>query len=705
MSEVRAWLERERARQREVTLDAALLGARGARYASSRIGLVAVRACARTVLHTLELWLLSREMPFEFLVPLFAMRALPGLLGGLHWGALESLRISVRTDVHAHRHERARASCEAWLSLSALVSLTTFFTTIAIVSRAERPEDGPNGLYGAFAIVTALSFGLELWSRTYHAGVFAVGRVYRPSWSIILPDTLELASIALLWSRLGPFSLHAGILLTSLVRFALSVLYTRRAFAARRMPAPRFFRLRALRRLSTRVWRDAATHAVMAGPFQLDRAFLLALLVAPVAEGQLALAAPYYALRPLIGLSQAWARPFFLDFVRIDVPGYGVLRAIFTRLLAKAGYVTAALSSLLVALGCAWSFGLEGLLVGAWLTPLALARARFSLDQVRAFAYAAHRRQIGIAFFLAAGIAAASLLQLSDRTLLVVLTLLLVVAQRAQRHVDSAAIAKRAKLVGRLPTSAWLGTLKREQGRVRISAAQVNLKTARAQAVLEAVCSARPSLRCTRIGRAWLVWWEPTAAAMKPPELAAIVGGTLNRIAHAEGGDGASALQAALHQHVLPNAFERALTYRAEIGDLSAHLSTLCPEALVLDIGAHAGKSLASRSSRELALCRRAIIAATREQHHVPSWAPWQAAVYAPGGEVKVAYLWPSRAANMADFRQCVLHATWRDSGPQLSGAPPHSDAGADPAPRRENSKANPHSSLTKRPCHATKRT
>jgi hypothetical protein len=663
MSAVRAWLEHERNSRREVPLDAALLAGRGVRYAASRTALVAVRAGTRTVLHTVELWLLNREIPFEFLIPLFAMRALPGLVTGLQWGALETLRRSIRSDVHAHNTERARADCEAWLTASALLAVLVLACTVLFVSRAELPEDGPNGLYGAFAIVSAFAFGLEVWSRTYHASAFALGRVYRPLWSIVLPDALELACIAALWPRLGPFSLHAGVLLTALVRFVLARIYTRRALVTRRLPVPRAFRMRALKRLTLTTARDAATHACMAAPFQLDRAFLLVLLMAPAPEqGQLALAAPYYAFRPLVGLAQAWARPFFSDFVRIDVPGYGVLRVLLTRALARVGYITAALSSLIVALACTWSFGMNGLWVGLWLVPLSLVRARFSLDQIRAFAYGAHRRQLAITAFLAVGITIAHAFGLNDRMLVLVLVCLLLCAQRAQRHVDSAAGAKRMQVPGRLPVSAWLRSLSAMREGVGVRVAQVDLDSARSQAVLQTLASARPALRCTRVGRAWLLWWEPLATEMTRPELARIVGGTICRLAHLQAKDGPSALRKALQKELFPGPLHQALT-QPQLG--LAALSTRVrqtSEAITIDVEGRELGRLAKRSGRELSLLRRALIAATREQHHVPAWAPWQAAAYAPGGETQVAYVWPAHVPGMAEFRRQVLHTTWHDS-------------------------------------------
>ena len=80
MSSTRSWALALLRRNERATLDAALLTGRGARYVASRVSIVGVRAILRTVVHAAEIAILSRDFPFEFLTPLFAMRALPALV-------------------------------------------------------------------------------------------------------------------------------------------------------------------------------------------------------------------------------------------------------------------------------------------------------------------------------------------------------------------------------------------------------------------------------------------------------------------------------------------------------------------------------------------------------------------------------------------------------------------------------------------------
>jgi hypothetical protein len=661
----RAFLARQlRARPRP-SLDLALLTDAGARYAASRIGLIGVRALVRTAVHIAEVWFLARQFPLEFLAPLFALRTLPGLLGGLHWGALEALRVRVRQQARGQRRTGARAVIEAYLLLTGLGGGLLVAAVGALVTAQEDPLVGPLGLYGLFAVVTAVAVAIELWTRTYHAGVFALGRVYRPAWSLLGPDLLDFALVVALFGSIGPFSLHAVVLASALVRGTLAFSYARRGYRVRGMLPPRLLRLRSLGRFSARDAVAALAQAAATLPLQLDRLLLLALLQAPPpAHSALALALPYYALRPIAGFAQSWARAFYTDFVRLDELAMGVLRARFERLLARVALAAGLLSAVAFAVGAQAMFGARGLEASAWLVPLAIVRARFALEQVSRFAYGAHRELAACGALLLAGLGLAEGFELSDRARLVLVTATLLAALMASRAL-AARHARGAARV-RLALSSWLRAVSMRSTPVRISIARVDARVARAHVVLASVAGelGAGGGQVARAGRAWLLWWEPLPHARAASHWARVLAGTVAELRSVDAETGAMALRVARDRALLPPELARALATPAVVepgAELMRSAARVAPAAEAIDVR-EGGRMLVRLPPVQLALVRRAVLAGAREQHHELRRAPFDVAVYAPAGEPEIVFVWPRGATGSSELRETVRLASWRAS-------------------------------------------
>jgi hypothetical protein len=663
MSTARAWLAAHQRDAARPSLDLALLTDRGGRYVASRITAIGLRAVLRVAVHAAELIFLARMFPLEFLLPLFALRALPGLLSGLHWGALEALRARVRLEIGRGRRPQAAAITEGYLVLAAAASALLVALVGGLMAAQDDAIEGALGLYGLFAIVTAAAVAIDLWTRTFHAGVFALGRVYRPLWTLFAPDLLELAVIVGAWWWIGPFGLHAAVLLGACLRGGVAWHYARRAYRARRLVLPRALRVRSLAQLNGRDLGNAVQYALATLPLQLDRLLLLALLNAPAAEGVLGLGVPYYALRPLAAFSQSWARGFYSDFVRLDSAGVGVLRVRFERLLARASLATGAISAASLAAGAWLLFGAAGLQAAAWLVPLALVRARFTLEQVRGFAYGAHAALALAGICLLLGLYAAERAALSDRALLGVVLLVLLAALWPTRRIASRARARLLQRVARVPPSAWLHAVSAQRGPVRISVARVDARVATLGAVVRVLAPLLAERgHVARLGRSWLLWWEPLAQARAPAELGRTLAGALVELRSVTGTDGRSALEAACRDRLMQGELAAALS-APRLADpraaLRADAAQLLPQAEAIELGS---RSLRALSPPQLAAVRLAIASGAREQQPALRHAAHHVAVYAPGGEPELIFVWPTQAGRGGELRRRVQHASWRAS-------------------------------------------
>ncbi|HEX7478710.1 MAG TPA: hypothetical protein VF331_12950 [Polyangiales bacterium] len=678
MSATREWIVRKLGRPGMPSLDLALLTERGQRFALSRLSFVYLRALVRTAVHVAELSFMTRDFPLEFAVPLFSMRALFGLWGSLWWGPLEAVRRRVRDEVNERRPGRALASIEAWACIAACIGLSTCAGSAWTVAHERSMEWSYDGLYGSYLLVSAMALAVDLWSRTLHAGVFALGRVYRSKWSMIVPDLLEVGLIVGLWRYLGPFALGASVLVTSLLRSGLTLFYTRQAYRSRRLSWPRFMRLRALARVELQDLRVAARGLLGIIPSQLDRALLMSLLVARTAGYHvLPIAAPYYALRPVAGVAQGWARTYYVDLVRMDSLSTTLFRHRLERLLRSVSVMAGALAGGTLIAGGALLFGVPGAQAAAWLVPLSFLRSHFSVLQIRALAYARTDVLAALSLAMVAVVGCTFYVRATDRQLVALVTALLVVAAIIVGHAQSRARNVQLVRARKVTLGAWLSELCEQRTAVRLHLACVSTKLARPAAVLHQLQSVSSTRRTTRIGRAWLLWWEDGASALGKTELAVLLGGTCEQHVSCDAGSGWEALDQACRAGHLPVELAAALAApRSDsVCELRASFARALPMGHVVD-AQHASAGLAQLSTGELSLVRRALIAEAREQLIVPRQAQWQVAVYAPHGEPALAFVWPAHALGAGEFRRAVVHAGWRDSLPRSL----HGQAAALPA-------------------------
>ncbi|MDH5673865.1 MAG: hypothetical protein OEZ06_17035 [Myxococcales bacterium] len=670
MKSTRDWIEAERRRAERPTLDLALLTGAGLRYSLLRVSPIFGRALVRAAVHVAEVWFLSRAFPMQFLVPLLAMRALPPLVGGLHWGALEALRLRVRHEYGRGAAQAARAAIEGYLVLSGLSGALLFSVVLALLWRVEDPVLGPAGLYGAFALCCALALTLELTTRTYHSGIFALGRVYRPGWSMVAPDLLELAVIVGLFAHIGPFALHATLLSGSLLRASLALLYARRAYRSRRLPAPAFGRLGQLRRLGLTDLRQALLFSFATLPLQLDRLLLLALLQAPAAtRGVLPLAMPYYALRPLAGFAQSWVRTFYADLVRLDRSAVGVLRRRLEALLATTALYAAGAASVTFAAGAYGLFGVAGIGAALWLSPLLLLRSRFALDQLRGFSYGNHRVLAATGLVLLLGLGLASRLRLDDRTLLIAVTALLMAAVTLGRRIESHAAERLEQLRLWLPLPAWLHSLSRQRAPLRLTAIAVDTRIASSGAALKSVIAAlgedegNPA-RVGRLGRSQLLLWEPERRARSRLQWARILAGCASDVSQVDADDGMAAIAAGLEAGIFPGQLPEALgaPFEAPNPDaLRRRAAELLPQVRSIDL-ASSCPELTNLDSSELAALRRAITDSARERRRGARKGAYRVGVYAPAGEVELVFLWPRGTDGGQQLLRELRQASWRGS-------------------------------------------
>lgn len=367
----------ERARAAPHVTDA-LTETRSHSYFWSRTRLALPRALQRALLGTLELYLLAQILPWDLLPPFFFLRGVTWLASGMHWGWLEGLRSSIRENHRARRFGEMKRVTASWLLGSAGLGVTAFAAATAWI--VWMPFAAGFSVFDAFALACAFRFSIEALARTYHASLYAVRRIHRPLWSLLLPDAIEPLGLIVTFPSLGLWSFVLWTAVAAIARAAAQAHFTRKSLDRARLGGGVRRRFREARFADLQL-RASLPPAFANAAAQIDSLLLITL----TALGNPQLAALLYWARPLFAGVQGALRGFYFDLKWLEprVPEV-LIRRFRESLQWWAAY-----------LGTTVGFAVSGalLLYGERddrllsLFPLfGVARSLFALKQVRAFA-------------------------------------------------------------------------------------------------------------------------------------------------------------------------------------------------------------------------------------------------------------------------------------------------------------------------------
>jgi hypothetical protein len=316
MDRLAVQLRRLRATKQQAGLADALFGSRRLRYASRRLLFPLIRALSTSFFHALEAAAVALIFDPAFLVPLIHVRLVSAIAGAALWGATEPLRRDVRHDAASHKWDEARARiarARSWARVAA--ALTVLAGLGWVILRPHIP--GYFSVVDAYVLAVALRVAVNVLIRTYHSGIFALGRIYRPRWTFVGPDLVDGLGLFALWPLVGPWAVALTVVVASLLRAAVTVPFVRRAYARSPLGCVPPLALRdaagaAPRGLLLVIWSAIGGLATEAHSW-----VVLWLWISR--SGEIALVA--YALRPLVSLLLQLPRLFYADLQLVERSG------------------------------------------------------------------------------------------------------------------------------------------------------------------------------------------------------------------------------------------------------------------------------------------------------------------------------------------------------------------------------------------------
>ena len=642
MKQLERWLARENRRQLRIPrLEDALFHRRAWAYVAHRLRFVTLRVVLRTALHLIEVVALSQVILPEYLGPILFLRHATMFGQSLWWGALEPQRTALR-EAHRKRDAGAFAALSSrWSALAAVVIALEQGLVGIWLLMAPRPFPGFS-IYDAYAIACGLRLGLETWSRTQHSAVFAVARVRRPLWSLVLVDLLEVFGLLIAWLRIGALAFALVLAVSGALRAGFTLFFVRMTRRQLNLPERSRSVLREFRRNGWPVlpYGQLCKFAALNASLQVESLAVMALSTGAAGALGLALALTIHALSPLFGAGYAWARVFYFDFKRLDNYASSLLAGRFARLLDRVAIAYPLLLVVLVLPIAHW-LAPELLFDAPWiLTALVVARSAFALRQIEAYSYADYRVQLRQIVLLVAILGAIGITAHHPAVMLAGTTAAFLVAALLGRraHIGSPRIEPGAVL----GVDGWLRWLCEQQQRLRLVSVEIDRNTSTLGRVRRALIAQGFAAPFLRLGRAtWLIT-APVDADERTERVRLLdaTAGTARSLTFGKGADGgiatfvkdlhAIASEPLAHASKLGEAVSACaqLTVQELVGEFEQQY----PEGVWLSATGGSLQGLAKLARRDLSDILREALSGDRIDRRTSS--EFKAATYRPCGEL-----------------------------------------------------------------------
>ena len=325
MKDLTAWFSRQAARARRVVyLEDALLGGRFAGYAWHRLRFFLARYVLSLILHTVQVILLYKFFPLRQFQSLLIVQAVAALVSGFWWGSLEAMRARVRTLQRERQSHHLPQEIAGWLNLSlrlaAVVILGLALRFLAPMALGHKGWSfGPADLYLAAIL---LRLALDLVARTYHSGVYALRRVFRPLPSILATELLGFGAVLAFWPWLRTWSLPLAFLVSTLAGQALLYRFTSRAYSQLGLPVWPSGPEKKWSRPVVSCWREWLAAGSSYALMRLDSLLVLGLFRFERGrpEEAVSLALLFFLLAPTVRAGFEWAQLFYFDLKRLETP-------------------------------------------------------------------------------------------------------------------------------------------------------------------------------------------------------------------------------------------------------------------------------------------------------------------------------------------------------------------------------------------------
>lgn len=401
-----AWFrKRADSKRRYVSLEDALIGGRAGAYAVYRFRYFALRCVATSALHALRLTLLQYVFSHRVFLSTLLVHASVGVATSFWWGALEVLRRRVRRLSRDGRREHIPIEMGGWLTAAAVLAGASLAGSLAWIAWDVLGRGRHFGVLHLYVFSIFFRVGADFVTLTFHSGIYAVRRVYRPLPAMLAAEFVGLALVPALWPLLSRWSFPVAMLASTAIATAVVLHYTARLYGLLGWLPVRLVRPVLPRRLPARDQRELLFAGTSYALMKLDALLMLAMFRSRSdASGGVTLFVLFASIGPAVSAGFDWARLLYFDLKRLDARCLTVLRRRYERFAFHIAWAAGiGLWALACVLGTVITRRDLGLLY--WLlAPFFVSRSLLAVAQIQAFS----RGRYGA--LLASGMALAALI-------------------------------------------------------------------------------------------------------------------------------------------------------------------------------------------------------------------------------------------------------------------------------------------------------
>lgn len=425
MKDLAAWLEHQAKREERILyLADALLTNRFWAYACYRLRYFFGRHLAEIAVHGVKVLFLYHIFSRRAFVAILVAHAVAGLLGNFWWGALEVMRDRVRRLYRTGKPHLIAREISRWLTASGVLAGSTLVAAGAWVVWSLAYERQPFGLAHFYGLSILVRLSLEFVTRTFHSGIYAIRRVYRPLWAMIGVEVVGFMGFLSLWPVLGPWGFPISTMIAAITVTALAMHYTLRTYRLLGVEAFQAVELKSV----MHIWRGSLGDFFSAGlsyaVMKLDSVLVLGLFGsrATLADSN-DLFVLFFIISPTIQAGFDWAQLFYFDLKRLEVKTLAHMRQRYEQRVIRLAWV---LGVLFWGLAC-----LTGTLISQrslgdlyWLmAPFFVSRSLLASVEVGAFSNRRYGQLLRIALLWLLGFSVIAAGSGSDQNKLVILSL------------------------------------------------------------------------------------------------------------------------------------------------------------------------------------------------------------------------------------------------------------------------------------------
>ncbi|MCW5589997.1 MAG: hypothetical protein KIT27_10115 [Legionellales bacterium] len=219
------WFQKHKNKSSDFSLDNAILTNRFFNYALYRLRFLIANFFLDTVLHVIEFFFLIKVFPVAIVIFLIMLRASSLIVNGFWWGGLEISRARIRMLRKTANDYQLRSEISLWLGFSIYLGVLLVGLSVLILYFGAHFLKQYFSSASLYILAIAVQMSASLIVRTYHSGVYALQRVYRPFWSIAFSSIANFIILFSLWPFVKFLALPIAILVSSLLSCGLTAYF------------------------------------------------------------------------------------------------------------------------------------------------------------------------------------------------------------------------------------------------------------------------------------------------------------------------------------------------------------------------------------------------------------------------------------------------------------------------------------------------